>query len=170
MSIQFDPVNKRIILDSFSITTEEIYSQWVDWAATSDNIKYGEFIKQVGSIDLGGGLFIPNYIFLFNGWRVRPMEANHTLTITGNLFVDGGGVPVVQTLGNYNVSTQYTVPVQAQAMATEGSSSTGPSASEIADEVMLRLMNTIVNADIKKVNGILVGGNGTESTPWGPST
>ena len=98
------------------------------------------------------------------------MEADHTLIITGNLFVEGGGIPVVQTLGNYNVSTQYTVPVQAQAMATEGSNSTGPSASEIADEVMLRLMNTIVNADIKKVNGILVGGNGTESTPWGPST
>jgi hypothetical protein len=48
------------------------------------------------------------------------MEANHLLVIDGNLFVDGGGQPVVQTIGAYNVSTQYTVPVQAQAVSTGG--------------------------------------------------
>ena len=62
------------------------------------------------------------------------MEANHSLTIVGNLFVEGGGIPVVQTLGNYNVSAQFTVPVQAQGIATSGSS--GPSSSEIADAVL----------------------------------
>jgi hypothetical protein len=40
----------------------------------------------------------------------------------------------------------------------------------VADEVMSRLLSNIINADIKKVNGTLVGGNGTESTPWGPSS
>ena len=48
------------------------------------------------------------------------MESNHQLTITGNLFVAEGGSPLVNTLGNYNVIAQYTVPVQAQAMATSG--------------------------------------------------
>lgn len=169
MSIIFDPTTKRIILDSTTITADEIYSRWVDWAATSDNIKYGEIIKHVGGVDLGSGLFIPDYIFLCDGWRVRPLEGNHTLIITGNLFVDGGGIPVVQTLGNYNVSVQYTVPVQAQAMATEGGTGSTVSATEIADEVMLRLMNSIINADIKKVNGISVGGVGSENNPWGPA-
>lgn len=61
------------------------------------------------------------------------MEANHTLVITGNLVVSGGGVPVVPTLGTYNVSTQYTVPVQAQGIATSGS--TGPTAADIAAAV-----------------------------------
>lgn len=124
MAITFDPANKRIILDSASVTAEEIYSRWIDWAVISDNVKYGEFVTQVGAIELGGGLYIPNYIFLRNGWRVRPMEANHLLIITGNLFVEGGGSPVVQTLGAFNVSVQYTVPVQAQAMATSGSTIT----------------------------------------------
>lgn len=133
MPIVFDPSTKRIILDSASATAEEIFSRWEDWAATSDNAKYGAVMTHVGGDDLGGGLFIPNYIFLQNGWRVRPMEASHALNITGNLFVSGGGVPVVNTLGNYNVAVQYTVPVQAQGIATSGSA--GPSAESIAAAV-----------------------------------
>ena len=134
MPITFDPADKRIILDSTSITAEEIFSRWEDWALLSDNAKYGAVMTHVGGDDLGGGLFIPNYIFLQNGWRVRPMEANHNLNITGNLFVAGGGVPVVNTLGNYNVAVQYTVPVQAQGIATSGS--TGPTADQIAAAVL----------------------------------
>jgi hypothetical protein len=61
------------------------------------------------------------------------MEANHTLIITGNLFVEGGGVPVVQTLGTYNVSAQFTVPVQAQAILTGGT--VAPTAVENANAV-----------------------------------
>lgn len=48
------------------------------------------------------------------------MESNHNLVITGNLFVEGGGVPVVQTLGTYQVNVNYTVPVQAQALSGGG--------------------------------------------------
>jgi len=120
MPITFDPANKRIILDSASVTATEIYSRWVDWAAASDNAKYGMVIRQVGSDDLGGGLSIPPYYFLQGAWRVRPMESNHNLTITGNLFVEGGGVPVVTTLGTYQVNVNYTVPVQAQGINTSG--------------------------------------------------
>jgi hypothetical protein len=131
MATIFDPIAKRIILDVTNITASEIWIAWIDWVATSDNSKYLPALKQVGGDELGSGLAIPPYMFLLNGWRVRPMEANHTLVITGNLFVDGGGVPVVQTLGAFNVSAQFTVPVQAQAILTGGSS--GPTAVEIAD-------------------------------------
>lgn len=120
MAIIFDAANKRIILDSSSITATEIYSRWVDWAATGDNAKFGLVVRQVGGDDLGGGLAIPPYYFLQGAWRVRPMEANHLLMLTGNLFVEGGGHPVVNTLGSFNVSVQYTVPVQAQAFSTAG--------------------------------------------------
>jgi hypothetical protein len=120
MAIEFDPVSYRIILDSASTTATEIYSRWVDWAAQSDNIKYGMVIRQVGSDDLGGGLSIPPYFFLQGDWRIRPMESDHNLTITGNLFVEGGGVPVVRTLGQYQVNVNYTVPVQAQGIVVGG--------------------------------------------------
>ena len=129
MAIIFDPATKRIILDSVSVTATEIFSRWEDWAALSDNIKYGMVIRQVGSDDLGSGLSIPPYFFLQGDWRVRPMEANHNLTITGNLFVEGGGVPVVSTLGTFQVNVNYTVPVQAQGISTSGGS--GASAADV---------------------------------------
>lgn len=137
MPIIVDPANKRIILDSASVTATEIYSRVTDWQALSDNLKYGLIIRQVGSDDLGSGLSIPPYYFLQSSWRVRPMESSHTLIITGNLFVEGGGVPVVNTLGNYNVAIQYTVPVQAQGISTSGAS--GPAAADIAAEVIATL-------------------------------
>lgn len=141
MSIIFDPSTKRIILDSVAVTATELYSRSVDWLATSDNAKYGAVFRQVGSDDLGSGLSIPPYYFLQGAWRIRPMEANHNLTITGNLFVDGGGIPVVSTIGTYQVNVNYTVPVQAQGIATSGS--TGPSATEIANAVWAAMSRTI---------------------------
>ena len=107
----------------------------MDWlAADSNNAKWGLAMTQIGGDDLGSGLFVPIYVFLQNGWRVRPMESSHQLMITGNLFVAEGGSPLVNTLGNYNVIAQYTVPVQAQAMATSGGAGglTSEQASQLA--------------------------------------
>ena len=120
----------------------------------------------VGGIALGGGLFIPPYFFLLNGWRVRPMESSHNLTITGNLFVDGGGVPVVSTLGTYQVNVNYTVPVQAQGIATSGS--TGPSAADIAAAILAAAQVAPIWADVRKIIGGTIDGSGTELDPWGP--
>lgn len=130
----FDGTNSRIILTTTTISSSEIWSRWCDWLALDpNNSKWPMAMKQIGGDDLGGGLIIPPYIFLLNGWRVRPMEANQLLILSGNLFVDGGGQPVVSTLGNYNVSVQYTVPVQAQGYST-GSVVAGASLSEVQAE------------------------------------
>ena len=129
--ITFDTVRKHIVLDRASITAAEIWSRWVDWHA--QNPPWALAFRQVGGDDLGAGLSIPPYFFLLNGWRVRPMEANHNLTITGNLFVDGGGVPVVPVLGVFQVNVNYTVPVQAQGISTSGAPA--PTAAEIAAAV-----------------------------------
>ena len=131
--IVFDPASKRVILDSASVTATELYSRSADWLAQSDNAKYGAVFRQVGGDDLGGGLSIPPYFFLQGAWRVRPMEADHTLDLVGNLFVEGGGDPVVSTLGDYRVLVKNTVPVHAQGISTSGS--TGPTAAEIAAAV-----------------------------------
>lgn len=139
----FDGANKRIILNSTSVTASEIWSRYMDWlAADSNNAKWGLAMTQVGGDDLGSGLFVPIYVFLQNGWRVRPMESSHQLMITGNLFVAEGGSPLVNTLGNYNVIAQYTVPVQAQAMATSGGSG------GLTSEQAAQLMKTATKADV----------------------
>jgi len=167
MPITFDPAARRIILDSAEVSATEMYSRSADWLAQSDNAKYGAVFRQVGGDDLGGGLSIPPYFFLQGAWRVRPMEADHTLRITGNLFVDGGGVPVVSTLGTYQVNVNYTVPVQAQGIATGGSS--GPSAADIAAAILAAAQVTPIHSDMRKVTGSPVSGAGTEESPWGPA-
>ena len=184
MAIIFDALNKRIILDSVSVSATELYSKSVDWLATSDNMKYGSVFRQVGMDDLGGGLLVPPYFFLQGAWRIRPMESNHNLTIEGNLFVDGGGVPVVQTLGSFQVNVNYTVPVQAQGISLSGGSN-APTASEIAsavraeisaelskiltlpNDVLVAASSTPIHADTRKINNQTITGTGTESDPWG---
>ena len=164
MAIVFDGPNKRIILDSADVSAAEVWSRWVDWQAL--NPQWPLAFSLVGGIPLGSGLYIPPYFFLLDNWRIRPMEVDHTLTITGNMFVAGGGTPVVRTIGPYQVNVNYTVPVQAQGIATSGS--TGPTATEIANAVILQIMNTMVPANIKQVNDIDVNGSGAENDPWGP--
>lgn len=166
MSATFDPANRRIVLNAgvTSVTAQFLYSRWKEWAQA--NAQWPAAFRVVGGDPIGGGLFVASYFFLTNGWRVRPQEANHTLVIDGNLIVDGGGVPVVPTLGNFNVSVQYTVPVQAQGIATSGSS--GPSASAIAAEVLAQLQATAIPVNMIQVRGQAIQGTGSEADPWGP--
>lgn len=139
----FDGANKRIVLTTTTVSASEIWSRYMEWLSTdSDNAKWGLAMTQVGGDELGNGLFIPIYVFLQNGWRVRPMESNHQLMITGNLFVAEGGSPLVNTLGSYNVIAQYTVPVQAQAMSTSGGSG------GLTAEQATQLMKTATKADV----------------------
>jgi hypothetical protein len=165
MAIAIDGATKRIVLDSASATAAEIWSRWVDWHPA--NTEWPLAFQLVGGIALGGGLFIPPYFFLLNGWRVRPMESSHNLTITGNLFVEGGGVPVVPTLGTYQVNVNYTVPVQAQGISTSGS--TGPTAAEIAAAILAAAQITPIESNIKKVNDVTVTGTGVAGDTWGPA-
>jgi hypothetical protein len=166
VAITIDPAAKRLILDSTSVTAQAIYAAWVDWVVLSDNAKYLPAFTSAGGDDLGGGLLIPAYYFLENDWRVRPLEGNQNLTITGNLFVRGGGVPVVSTLGTFQVNVNYTVPVQAQGISTSGS--TGPTASEIAAAVLAAMNATPPGVNVVKVTGATITGTGTDADPWGP--
>ena len=139
----FDGATKRIVLTTTTVSASEIWSAYMEWlAADTQNAKWGLAMTQVGGDDLGSGLFVPIYVFLQNGWRVRPMESNHQLTITGNLFVAEGGSPIVNTLGSFNVIAQFTVPVQAQAMATSGG------AGGLTNEQAAQLMKTATKADV----------------------
>lgn len=124
MALSFDGVNKLV---SITIDTEldvkDLWSRWVDWVATSDNSKYLPAMSQTGGndIDVGAGTSIPIYIFLENGWKVKPKEANHTLTVTnGILLTSDGSTPYQNTTGSYNVVIRDQQPVQAITVATGG--------------------------------------------------
>ena len=140
MAVTFDPAARRIILDSVYVTAVELWSRWSDWVAVGENSKWLPAMRSTGGEPLSGGRVTPIYVFLQNGWRVRPMESSHLLTIDGNLDTDDGSPPVVNTLGDFNVSVQYTVPVLAQAIAVGGAVGLSPEqAAQLARiEKMLR--------------------------------
>ena len=140
MSMTFDGPNKRILLTlgTTSVSIRDVWSRWVDWYLTGDNSKYLPTFAQVGGndIDAIAGTKIPIYAFLLNGWRIKPQEANHTLTVgDGVLLVDGGGDPFVNTIGAFVVRVNFQQPVQAISFSSGGGGGSGPTAAEIADAV-----------------------------------
>lgn len=131
MAITFDPANRIIQLDSTTVSASQIWSRWVDWVALSDNAKYLPAFSQ-----LGGVAPVALYIYLENGWRVRPLEQNQTLVITGNLLVQGGGNPIAPTIGSFQVLTVLEAPLAAQAIqVNSGSGVTAQDKTDIAQLV-----------------------------------
>lgn len=109
--ITFDPINKIIKLDRHTISERELWTAMVDWAVTGDNLKYG-----VGMTQVGGFEPIALYIYLEQGWKIRPIEEHGVTTISGNLLVQGGGSPITNTIGNYQILINMETPVKAVAL------------------------------------------------------
>jgi len=134
-AVTFDAATKRIICDAgnTSLSVPATYTEWVDWALTSTNLRYFRAFENQGGtvIDSGAGTSIPAYCYLVNSWRARPQEASHTLAVTdGILLVNGGGDPFVNTLGSYVVRINYQQPVQAITVSTGGGGGTDWTATE----------------------------------------
>lgn len=124
MAYIIDPLTRRIILSmgTTSFQVQDMYSRWKDWVlAEEQHARFPPAFRPVGGEPLAGGLFVAQYFFLINGWKIRPYEGQHTLTITGNLFTDDGSDPIIPTVGSYNVLVNRVVPVQAQGIAVSGS-------------------------------------------------
>jgi len=117
MAITFDAANKVITLDTFNVSASEIWSRWIDWFVLSDNLKHLPAMSQIGGVAP-----VALYLYLENGWTVRPQESDGLTTVTGNLLVQGGGNPFIPTIGSYASQVFLETPVAAQAIeVTSGS-------------------------------------------------
>ena len=104
--VTFDGTNKLIIVDNGINSLDaaiDLYSDWKEWIVDNNNAQYPIAFSSIGGDDLGGGRFLGSTYFLENGWKIRPYEGNHTLSLTGNLYTRDGSSPFVNTIGNYNV-------------------------------------------------------------------
>lgn len=135
MDYAFDGAARLITLSPGATVLEvkDLYSRWKDWLGAGDNAKYLPAFDVVGGNPTVGLNSISSYFYLLNGWRIRPQEADHTLTVSGILLVDGGGDPFADTIGNWRIRIEQVTPMQAEAVATQGTA--GPSASQIAAAV-----------------------------------
>lgn len=112
MAVNFDGENK-IISVNLGVTTldvkTDLYSDWKEWTLLSDNSKYLPAFRTVGGDPLVGSESLGATYFIQNGWKIRPQEADHILSINGNLYQEGGGDYIISTLGNFNVTVLRTV-------------------------------------------------------------
>lgn len=137
MAYTFDGLNKLIILSTgtVEVTVKDMYSSWKSWMTNGDNSKYLPAFSVLGGDDLPGGRFLGSTFFLENGWKIRPFEGNHTLTVTGNLYARDGSDPFVSTLGTYNVKVLLSVSNLVDTVNISGGTSTAPSANQVAEAV-----------------------------------
>jgi hypothetical protein len=131
-TVSIDGATKLIVISDtgdVTISAKDIYSRWKDWVI--DNPQWVNAFRTFGNDPLGGGIYAGDYYFLNNtdGWRIKPEEKDHILTITGNLFAEDAGIDIFQqTVGAYNVQIVQKVSSLTQ---TAG----GSNAADIADAV-----------------------------------
>ena len=130
MAFTFDATNKLIILSTgtTSFDLAGLWTAWKDWLILG-NAGAARALDYVGGepVDPATGKMVPLFLFLLNGWKIRPYEGDHTLAVTGGTLIgSGGGDPFVSTLGDYTVRIRYEQPVQAFGYSTSGGGATDP--------------------------------------------
>lgn len=86
--VTFDPLNKTIDVNNgidelfFDV---DVYAEWKLWAI--NNLNYENAIIKVGGNTIVNGQIYISYAFiLVNGWKIRPYNGTHVLTIKSNVF------------------------------------------------------------------------------------
>lgn len=168
MALTFD-WSAKVVESSSSITDlPAFHAECRTAEATSTGMLYPSTHKWK-ALDLGGGAFFYQ-ADLINGWTLKfPSPGNYT--VSGNL--KGVITPVVGVYVERQTSAAY---------ITTAIGGSGPTAAQIAAAVRAELATelaridaatssrvaggTVVDADVKKMNGSTVTGNGTPGNKW----
>lgn len=113
-------------------------------------------MAQVGGddIDTVAGTKIPVYIYLQDGWKVKPKESNHTLNVVnGVLLTDDSSDPFTNTSGSFIIRVNYQQPVQAISFATGGGGGSSLTQQQVRDALALALGSgeTVEDGSIEKM-------------------
>lgn len=132
----YDTTNKLFILNngvtSFDVVVDLYSDAKEDWITDSTLNKFTFPMLAIGGNSIGGGQKISSYIIIRNGWKIRPQEADHTLTVAGNLITDDESSPFVNVLGDYQVIIKS---ILSSSSLTTGLAITEADINSIADAV-----------------------------------
>lgn len=105
-NVVFDGPNKIITvnlgIEELNIQVD-VYSDWKEWVVSDSNAQYLPAISVIGGDPISATKNLGATFFLENGWKIKPSEANHTLTVVGNIFTRDGSPVFIPTTGQYNV-------------------------------------------------------------------
>ncbi len=133
----YDPANRLFILNvgvtAFDVVIDLYSDVKEDWLTNSTLNKFKFPLLAIGGQSIGGGQIISPYIMVRYGWKIRPYEADHTLTVAGNLITDDGSSPFASVLGDYQVTIKSIV--TSNSLTTSGVGLTATDLTNIADSV-----------------------------------
>jgi hypothetical protein len=134
----FDGERQLIIVnpgENFIEVRRDLYSVWKEWVLDGDNSKYKMAFKIVGGNSLPTGQLGLTY-FLLDGWKIRPYEGDHRLTIKGNIYRHDGSDPIEDTIGDFKVTVSMTVSNLIDIVNSNGSSVGGEVDVQLDPEVL----------------------------------
>lgn len=140
MSYTFDGDNRLCILapGTTVLDVRDMYSRWKEWLMEDGNARYLPFLDVIGGNPTVGANAIASYFFVLNGWRIRPQEAHHSLTVNGIINGAEGAEVFADTVGPWRVRIVQIVPMQAETIMIGGGGGSGgsaPSATQVANAV-----------------------------------
>lgn len=115
-----------VVIDLYSDAKE-------DWLTDSLLNKFAFPLLAIGGQPIGGGQVISPYIMLRYGWKVRPYEGDHTLTVAGNLITDDETTPFASVIGDYQVIIKSIV--SSNSLTASGANVSATDLANIADGV-----------------------------------
>ena len=136
--VTFDPINLRIVEISAGGDNElsvlEIYSEWKQWLLDDPSrLGYPAAFREVAGDPTSSSESLGIAYFLQNGWKIRPAELSHKLTLVGDLFYDPAGLSCfVPTLGAFTVNTETRLSNLVRVVSLSGSI---PTPADVADAV-----------------------------------
>jgi hypothetical protein len=136
--VVFDGERQLIIVnpgENFIEARRDLYSAWKEWVLEEDNSKYKMAFKIVGGNSLPTGQLGLTY-FLLDGWKIRPYEGDHRLTIKGNIYRHDGSDPIEDTIGDFKVTVSMTVSNLIDIVNSSGSSVGGEVDVQLDPEVL----------------------------------
>jgi hypothetical protein len=142
-------------ITSFDVKIDLYSDAKEHWLAGGAVFGFDFPIRVIGGDSVGGGKFAGDIYFLRDGWKLRPQEADHTLLIEGNLFLDEGetGDLLVPTLGDFTV---IAIGERSNLVLSVNTAGTiAPTQQEIRDAMALATGATVNAGSVDaKLNGI----------------
>jgi len=150
----FQGENKIIILSSGTISFDviDLYSKWKEWVQQSDNLKFLPAFTNTGGDLITGSLYVGSYFFLENNWKIRPQEADHNLTVNGNLFTRDSSNAFIPTIGDYTVTINVLASSLSQSLAAGADSPT----LEAKIDAILAKVNNLPNQEVANQHSVNV--------------